>query len=175
MDDIFGQIIEGGKYALPALVTAFVTYYFLVSFFRHEEKKQLLLAKRDLKKHSLPIRLQAYERLAMFLERISPSKLVQNVQPKSEDKKTYEMELVYQIQGEYEHNLSQQIYVSSQCWNMITTSKNATIYTIQQIASDEEVKTAQDLQRMLIEKTMSEESPSNLGLEYIRNEVNELL
>jgi len=173
--DYMSEIIEGLKYALPAAVTGYTTYYFLNRFYRYEEKKQLLKAKSDLKKHALPVRLQAYERLALFLERISPAKLVQNVKPAHEDKHQYELSLVFQIENEFEHNLSQQIYVTEQCWKMIVTSKNATMMFIKHISEDPSVKTAYDLQRSLIERSAKEEVPTNIGLAYIRNEVNELL
>jgi len=169
------SIIEGIKYALPAVVTGYTTYYFLHRFFRYEEKKQLLAAKADLKKHALPIRLQAYERLAIFLERISPAKLVQNIKPESEDKRNYELSLIFQIESEYEHNLSQQIYVSDKCWEMISTSKNATMLFIKQVSEDKKIRTAQELQQALIERSSKEEVPTNIGLAYIRNEVTELL
>jgi len=173
--DYFAQIIEGLKYALPAAVTGYTTYYFLNRFYRYEEKKQLLAAKADLKKHALPLRLQAYERLAIFLERISPAKLVQNVKPNSNDKQQYEWLLVMQIENEFEHNLSQQIYISEKCWEMITKSKNATLLFIKQTAQDDNIKTATELQQALIERSAQEELPTNLGLTFIRNEVNELL
>ncbi len=170
-----GEIIEGLKYALPAIVTGFTTYYFLNRFYLHEEKKQLLTAKAGLKKHALPIRLQAYERLALFLERISPAKLVQNMQPNSDDKHQYEIMLVYQIENEFEHNLSQQIYVSGKCWDMVTNSKNATMLFIKKISQSPDVHSAQDLQQALIEQSVREELPTSIGLAYIRNEVTELL
>jgi len=173
--DYLPQIIEGIKFALPAAVTGYTTYYFLNSFFRHEEKKQLLKTKADLKKHALPVRLQAYERLALFLERISPAKLVQNIRPDSEDKHQYELSLVFQIESEYEHNLSQQIYVSDKCWDMVSASKNATMLFIKQVSEDPNVKTAFELQKALIERSSKEEVPTNVGLAYIRNEVNEFL
>ncbi len=173
--DYLGQLIEGLKYALPAAVTGYTTYYFLNRFYRYEEKKQLLVAKANLKKHALPIRLQAYERLALFLERISPAKLVQNIKPSSDDKYQYELSLVFQIESEYEHNLSQQIYVSNKCWEMITTSKNATMLFIKQVSESPDINTAYDLQKALIERSAKEELPTNVGLAYIRNEVTDLL
>ncbi len=172
--DYFSEIIEGLKYALPAAVTGYTTYYFLNRFYLHEEKKQLLQAKAGLKKQALPVRLQAYERLALFLERISPAKLVQNIKPENNDKHAYELALVYQIENEFEHNLSQQIYVSEQCWKMIATSKNATMLFIKQVAEDDNVKTSYELQKALIERSANEEVPTNVGLAYIRNEVSEL-
>ncbi len=173
--DYFGEIIEGLKYAMPAAVTGYTTYYFLNRFYRYEERKQLLKAKADLKKHALPVRLQAYERLALFLERISPAKLVQHVKPANEDKHQYEMTLVLQIQSEFEHNLSQQIYVSGKCWDVIVTTKNAMLMFIKQTSEDTSVKTATDLKNRLLERSANDEVPTKIGLSFIRNEVNELL
>jgi len=173
--DYLGEIIEGLKYALPAAVTGYVTYYFLDRFFRREEKKQILQAKQELQKYSLPVRLQAYERLALLLERISPARLGKNIFPDSKDKQKYVEKLVFQIESEFEHNLSQQIYVSSQVWNMIVTSKNATIFFIRNLAQDEEIKDAHALQKAIITKALETGVPTEMGLEYLRNEVLDLL
>jgi len=173
--DYIGQIIEGLKYAFPAAVTGYTAYYFLQSFYKNEEKKQLILAKRDLLKQALPIRLQAYERLSLLLERVSPAKLVQMIQPGSEDKRLYELALISQINTEFEHNLTQQIYVTGKCWEVILTTKNATMLFIRQIVEDANIITAQDLQRALVEKSANEEVPTNVGLAFIRGEVDELL
>ncbi len=175
MEQLFSQIVEGLKYTMPAAVTGFATYIFLKRFFVHEEKKQILLAKKDLKQYSLPLRLQAYERLAIFMERISPARLVNNIIPQDNDKKKYLLQLVYQIESEYEHNLSQQIYISNKCWDIISTSKNATIFFVRNIAEDENVKTAQDLQQNILSKAVESGVPTDVALEFIRNEVSEIL
>jgi len=172
--DYLGEIIEGLKYTLPAIVTGYTTYYFLNRFYKHEERKQLLKAKAGLKKNALPIRLQAYERLALFLERISPAKLVHNIKPQTDDKYQYELSLIFQIESEFEHNLSQQIYVSDNCWKTIVTSKNAIIIFIKKISEQPDIKTSFDLQKALIENAANEELPTNIGASYLRNEVMEL-
>ncbi len=172
--DYIEQIIEGIKYALPAAVTGYATYYFLDRFFKNEEKKQILQARQELQKYSLPVRLQAYERLALFLERISPARLVKTIFPDTKEKQAYVEKLVFQIESEYEHNLSQQIYVTSKCWNIITTSKNATIFFIRNLAQDETILTAFDLQKAILTRAIEKEVPTEMGLEYIRNEVADL-
>ncbi len=173
--EYFDQILEGLKYALPAAVTGYVTYYFLNRFFIHEEKKQILLAKRELKRYSIPVRMQAYERLAVFLERISPLQLIKNVPVKNLSKDEYLNALIFQIEGEFEHNLSQQIYISSKAWKMIKTGKNAIIFFIRNIAEDDEIKSAKELQKTILLKSADNELPTDFALEYIRNEVAEIL
>jgi hypothetical protein len=172
--DYFEQLIEGVKYALPAIVTGYTTYYFLDRFFRREEKKQILQAKQELQKFSLPIRLQAYERLALFLERISPVYLVKNIYPDSEEKNKYVEKLVFQIESEFEHNLSQQIYVTTKCWNVIVASKNATIFFIRNTAQDEDLNNAFELQKAILTKAVEKGVPTETGLEFLRNEASDL-
>ncbi len=172
--DYIESLLEGIKYALPAAVTGYTTYYFLDRFFRNEEKKQILQSKRELQKYSLPIRLQAYERLALFLERISPARLVKNVFPDDQDKQKYVEKLVFQIESEYEHNLSQQIYVTTKSWNIITTSKNATIFFIRNLAQKDDISNAFDLQKAILNQAVEKEVPTEMGLEYLRNEVSDL-
>ena len=95
-------------------------------------KKLELLA--DKKKESLPIRLQSYERMLLFCERINPVKLLLRVKPvgKTED---YLQLLLANIEQEYDHNMVQQLYITDACWNAIIASKTAVMNTLRQIAN----------------------------------------
>jgi hypothetical protein len=76
------SILQGIGYAIPALVTGAVAY-FVMSGLRNQEtheKKLDLLAQK--KKESLPIRLQAYERILLFCERINPVKMLVRIKPR---------------------------------------------------------------------------------------------
>ena len=85
---------------------------------------------KDLKTQTTPLRLQAYERLTLFLERITLSKLLIRVHPISDKSNDYETLLVATIEQEFEHNLAQQIYVSDDCWKVLVSCKNNTIQSI---------------------------------------------
>ena len=71
---------------------------------KNEENRRRFLLLREKQKTSLPIRLQAYERLTLFLERISPGKILFRVQATSEDIDSYTTLLVANIEQEFEHN-----------------------------------------------------------------------
>ncbi|NNK40013.1 MAG: hypothetical protein HKP45_05095, partial [Winogradskyella sp.] len=122
----------------------------------------------------LPIRLQAYERLALFLERISPSKLLIRTHPTSSNKIDYESLLIATIEQEYEHNLTQQIYVSDQCWSIIGAAKNATIQLIRKASMQEKTDTSNKLREVILTELMDKQPPSNAALAFIKNEVGEL-
>ena len=122
----------------------------------------------------MPLRLQAYERMALFLERITPSKLLIRVTPISSDKEQYESLLIQNIENEFEHNLSQQIYVSDKCWNIISAAKNATIQIIRKASLLEKTDTANKLREVVLTEMMERHSPSDAALSFIKQEVSEI-
>ena len=126
------QIFQLFAYLLPSVVTGAIAFYFFRMHTNNEEGRRRFLLHKDSQSSTLPIRLQAYERMALFLERLSPSKLLIRIQPTSSNKEDYVNLITQSIEQEFEHNLSQQIYVSERCWNIIATAKNATFsYTSQ--------------------------------------------
>ena len=120
------KIFEVLLYAIPSLITGLIAYYFFKEHTKNEDGRRRFLLKKDMQVNSLPIRLQAYERLTLFLERMTPSKILIRISPKSSNKESYESLLILTIEQEFEHNLSQQIYVSDRCWSITIAAKNAT-------------------------------------------------
>ena len=124
--------------------------------------------------NAMPLRLQAYERMALFLERITPNKLLVRVVPTSSNKEDYEALLIATIEQEYEHNLSQQIYLSDQCWGIISAAKNATIQLIRKASLLEKTDTANKLREVVLTEMMDRRAPSDAALSYIKQEVSEM-
>ncbi len=167
------QIFQLFAYLLPAVVTGAVAFYFFRLHTRNEDGRRRFLLHRDTQKNSLPIRLQAYERMALFLERISIPSLVVRVAPKSADKNDYENLLVRSIEKEFEHNLSQQIYMSDECWNIIKAAKNATIQSIRK-AGMSESDSSDKLREDILNQTMDKQSPSATALSFVKKEIGAL-
>ncbi|MCL6265802.1 hypothetical protein [Flagellimonas myxillae] len=168
-DDIF-QLFG---FLLPAVVTGAVAFYFFRLHTRNEDGRRRFLLHKDSQKDTLPIRLQAYERMVLFLERISINSLVVRVAPKGKNKSDYENLLIKQIETEFEHNLSQQIYMSDECWNIIKAAKNATIQIIRS-AGMSETDSPDKLREDILNQTMDKQSPSATALAFIKNEVSDL-
>ena len=168
------KIFEVVLYAVPALITGMIAYYFFKEHTKNEDGRRRFLLHKDIQVNTLPIRLQAYERMALFLERITPSKLLVRVKPTSSDEDTYESLLVATIEQEFEHNLSQQIYVSDECWNIIVAAKNATIQLIRKAGLLEKTGTSDKLREVILTEMMEKRAPSDAALAYIKNEVGEL-
>ncbi len=166
-------ILQLFGFLLPAVVTGAVAFYFFRLHTKNEEGRRRFLLHKDSQTNTLPIRLQAYERLALFLERISIPNLVVRVAPKSADKAEYEHLLIKNIENEFDHNLSQQIYMSDECWNVIKAAKSATIQAIRRAALSES-DSSDKLREDILNETMDRQSPSATALAYVKREIGEL-
>jgi len=168
------KIIELLSYTFPAIITGLVAYYFFSLHTKNEEGRRRYLLNKEAQKDMLPLRLQAFERMTLFLERINPGKLLIRISPNSEDKNDYGNLLISSIEQEFEHNLTQQIYLSEECWNVIVSAKNATIQMIRRTNSTDGAVTANNLREFIMTDLMDKQSPSSVALSYIKNEVQNL-
>ncbi len=169
------KIIELLFFVLPALITGGVAYYFFSMFTKNEENRRYFQLKKENQKDALPLRLQAYERMTLFLERIEPSKVLTRLAPSNSDKVDYANFVISQIDQEFEHNLTQQIYMSDKCWNILLTAKNATIQMIRKTSIDPEVANADALRQTILTDLFEKASPSSAALAFLKNEVKEIL
>lgn len=168
------KIIEILAYTIPSLITGGVAYYLFNLHFKDQQNTRRWLIQKDNQKMALPLRLQAYERLTLLMERINPSQLMVRINPVSNDKNDYENYVITQIEQEFEHNIAQQIYVSDKCWTIIITAKNATVQMVRTAAKNEKVTNADELRTFVISELFDKTSPSNAALSFIKNEVAEL-
>ena len=161
-------------FTIPSLVTGGVAYLFFRDHLANEEERRKFNIIREVSKTSLPQRLQAYERLSLFLERISPNKLLTRVSPIGDNKQAYENLLINTIEQEFEHNLSQQIYMTDKCWSIINASKNATIQLIRKSGMSDKIESAHKLRASILNDMMDQPAPSHAALHYIKKEVGEI-
>lgn len=173
----FSDVLEILKYTIPSLIT-FLTAYLLIKLFINGER-----GKRDLElraahyKDSLPLRLQAYERLTLFLERITPTNLISRINKPGMSARDLQLSLISSIRLEFEHNLSQQLYVSAPVWMMIVQVKEEIISIVNRVASDlAESATGKDLSRAIIEYFINNEQvmPTQKALDTLKTEVKKI-
>ncbi len=167
------ELLEILKYVLPSLVVFFTSYYLLKIFLEVEEKKRALELKMDAKNVTIPIRLQAFERLTMYLERINSTNMVMRLQNSSMNNSQFQMFLVSTIRNEFEHNLSQQMYVSSASWEAIKNAKEETIKVVNIAFGQLNPQGSSiELATKIIELTADENmSPSDKALELLKKEI----
>lgn len=159
---------------LSAIIVGVVAYLFFKTHTDNEEGRRRFLIHKDAQSKVLPLRLQAYERVTLLLERIDPNRLLIRVKPRNNDVEAYENDLIQNIETEYDHNLTQQIYLSAESWNVIKTTKNATIQLIRQTAMNEKIDSADKLRETVLNHFMGEITPSQKALAYIKKEISEL-
>ncbi|MFY0631724.1 MAG: hypothetical protein JXR05_15270 [Flavobacteriaceae bacterium] len=166
-------IIQGVGYAIPALVTGAVAY-FVMSGLRNQdtnEKKMELLAQK--KKDSLPVKLQAYERMLLFCERINPVKMLIRVKPVGTDANSYLQLLLASIEQEFEHNMVQQLYITDECWNVIIASKSAVINKLKQVANT--ASSANDLREKVLLDYAKKSPPTDTAVAFLKNQVKRII
>jgi len=123
-------VLEVIKYIIPAIIVLAACFLMIREFLLDQKGQRLLKVRADAQQYALPIRMQAYERLVLFLERISPTNMVHRIRKPEMTSAQLQMALIETIRQEFEHNVSQQIYVSSQAWNMIVLVKDELVKVI---------------------------------------------
>jgi hypothetical protein len=159
---------------VPSLIVAVTAFYFFNSYTRSENLRRDVELHLKHAQQTLPLRLQAYERMALFLERIALGNLLSRVKPNSGDKDSYEAQLISTIEQEFEHNLTQQIYLSQNCWNVIMTSKNTTIQMIRKANMSDKVENSQKMREHLLNTLLETTPPTDAAILFLKNEVGQL-
>jgi hypothetical protein len=118
------------KHTVPSLVVLAAAYFLLKLFLDKEAEKTQIQSRLDVQKITLPVRLQAYERLVLLLERIEPAGLLVRTNLPGMTASDLQSALVQAIRSEFEHNLSQQVYVSTKAWEMVRNAREETIKRI---------------------------------------------
>jgi len=119
-----------------------------------------------------PLRIQAYERMILFLERISPSNLVMRIHHSGITAHELHAELIKTIRAEYDHNLSQQVYLSIGAWEMIRTAKEETAKIIN-ITAEKTPASASGLdlgQGVINISSQLKKLPTDVAIEYLKKE-----
>ena len=170
------NLIDILKITLPSLIMLAALYYIVGGFFRNNESRQKLKVVRANQKLITPLRLQAYERLVLLLERISPESLVMRSNHAIKNCEQLHQELLQAIRAEYEHNLSQQLYVSVEAWNSVRNAKNYTITLINNAAKDvDNYAPAIELSRKIFDMTIELEQPiTEKAITEIKREIQQL-
>ncbi|MFH1322136.1 MAG: hypothetical protein ABII90_15980 [Bacteroidota bacterium] len=167
------KVYDIAMIVLPSLIVFLTAFYTIKGFLENEQKKRLLELRKDGQKLLTPIRLQAYERAAMFLERISPDTLITRVHKNGMSARKLQSELLKSIRDEFNHNLSQQIYMSDQAWFRVKSAKEEMIKLFNLASSRlNDDATGIDLSKIILQLTLNiEKLPTQSALEYIKKEI----
>ncbi len=166
-------MIEILTFTLPSLITGGVAFFMFSGFVKQQNNEQKFNSLLEKKRESLPIKLQAYERLVLFCERLNPSKLLLRVNPIGEDAASYLHLLIGNIEQEFEHNMVQQLYVSEDSWKAVVGSKLAIINKFHELA--EKSTSAKELRENLLMDYSKKESPTETAIVILKQQVKKLI
>ncbi|OFX83305.1 MAG: hypothetical protein A2W99_12160 [Bacteroidetes bacterium GWF2_33_16] len=167
------EILEILKYTLPSLIIFGAVWFVLHSMIKNEQKRNHFESVAKNQRITTPVRLQAYERMTILLERISPEALIMRVNDPSLTAKQFQTELLNNIRMEFEHNVAQQVYISNQAWELIKNAKTSVIQLINSTAAKVKPESQSIiLSRMILEELMQQEkSPVAIALDYLKTEI----
>ena len=168
MDPLF-EIV---KIVLPSAIVFLTAYYLVKNFLDHESRKRIVDLKLANQTVITPIRLQAYERVILFLERINPSSMVMRLN-KVGGAQAFQSELLKTVRTEFEHNLSQQIYMSTKSWDSVVKSKEETIKLINVAATrvNSESSAMELAQAIVGVSAQLSELPTKAAIDFIKKEI----
>ena len=160
------------KYTIPALIVLAAAYYLLKMFLDKESEKSQLQLRMDVQKISLPVRMQAYERLVLLLERIEPSGLLVRTNMPGMSALQFQSALIQAVRSEFDHNLSQQLYVSPKAWELVRNAREETIKRINTAAMKlkPEATSADLASAILIDDIDASQSAVKNALEQLKSE-----
>ena len=168
-------LLEFGKIIIPALLVLYAMYLTLKNILEKDIEKKEVDFKIKNYETLLPMRLQAYERLTLLLERISPKNIMLRLNNPKLTAKEFQILLIREIREEYNHNLSQQIYISEDTWILVRKAVEDTINLINQSGLNlkEEAKSV-DLTKTVFAEVMQNEVDSiDHALSQLKKEVSQ--
>ncbi|MBL4604983.1 MAG: hypothetical protein JKY02_04785, partial [Flavobacteriaceae bacterium] len=121
----------------------------------------------------LPVRLQAYERMLLFCERINPVKMLIRVKPVGTETDQYLQLLLASIEQEFDHNMVQQLYIADECWNVIIASKSAVINNLKKTASTS--SSANELRENILIGYAKKAPPTDTAVAFLKKHVKRII
>ena len=166
-------MIEILKIILPALLVLLTAYLLLDKLLRNDEKRRNFELRKENNATLTPIRLRAYERLILVLERTTPSTLILSVAKPQMTNMELHTELLASIRQEFSHNLSQQIYVSDEVWNYMRGAQESLLKLVNTCAPQCNPNESASLlaERIIQVYGNSEQTPSELAMQKLKKEV----
>ena len=164
------------KITIPAALVLYLAYLLVRSFLQKQLDEIAFSVRQKNQEIVVPIRLQAYERITLLLERITPANLLSRLSSAEYSVEEFQQILVHEIRNEFNHNLSQQVYMSDSAWTYVTTAVEQTISLINSSANTlgKDGKGI-ELARTVLENSTGEEvETTTQAIRYIKEEIQDV-
>ncbi|SOD97536.1 DUF7935 family protein [Spirosoma fluviale] len=161
------------KLIVPAGLVLYGMYLTVKLLLEREASRYQFEVKNRYTETVVPIRLQAYERMVLFLERISPNNLLLRLGGSSTTVLELQQRLLQEIRDEYNHNLSQQVYMSQTTWDQVQAAMNDVMVLINQASGDTRPDApALELSKRIFERIIQQDrQPTYEALKAVKEEI----
>lgn len=161
------------KFTLAGIGTVYVAFYLIKPYLDKSESLQLMELKKTISNQTLPLRLQAYERIVLFVERVNPANMLIRLNEPGLSAAELHSIIVTDIRNEFQHNITQQIYVSARAWAVVTRVKDDTLSVVTNaVKALPETATGLELSKtVLAHLSHLEDNPYDIALKIVREDI----
>lgn len=161
---------------LGVFIALIAIYYVLKNDIQRFFNLKTIELNKESKAQILPLRLQAHERLIIFVDRINPSNLLVRLHQQGIALSTLQAGILNEIRSEYQHNITQQLYIDSVTWNVVRKLKDDTIAMInnavQGLPAD---SNGIELSKAILQHMATiTENPYDLTIELVKKDIQQL-
>ena len=164
------------KFTIAGAGVVWIAFYLFKPYLDKQNQLQILELKRSVSTQTLPLRLQAYERVVLFIERINPANMLIRLNVGGLSAAELHIIVVNEIRNEFQHNITQQIYVSSRVWAVLKRVKEDTLSLVNNaVQAMPENSTGMELSKtVLIHLSQLEDDPYEIAVNLVRQDLEEL-
>ena len=146
-----------------AVVLGALVYFFVIKKSPEDPKKT---TEKPVHNSSVGLQLQAYERMALLVDRITLPNLISRTGYDGLSARDMQLVLTRTIRDEFDYNITQQIYITPETWNAVKNLKEKNLLIVNQVTSLMPPNaTGLDLNKALLEFIMND--PKNNQHELI--------
>jgi len=174
--DLQKFLTEAGVLVVGGVTTVAAGYYLIKDDIKTYFRLKFSEQQKDKESPLLSLRLQAHERLIVFIDRINPLNLFIRVHQQGISLAELQATVLIEIRSEYQHNITQQLYISAATWNVVKKLKDDTIAMINNgVKSLPADASGVDLSRKVLQHMASiETNPYDLTLDLIKKDIHQL-
>jgi hypothetical protein len=164
------------KYTVSGLGVVWIAFYLLKPYLDRSENIQLIELKKTISNQTLPLRLQAYERVVLFIERVNPANLLIRLNGPAYSAAELHSLIVAEIRNEYQHNITQQLYVTTRAWGVVKRVKDDTLGIINNaVKALPENATGMELSKIILTHLSKlEDNPYDIGTNLVKQDMEAL-
>lgn len=158
---------------LGGIIAVTVAYLLVKGDIQHYFRFKLLERQKEERATLLPLRLQAYERVIIFIERINPANLLVRLHQSGIALSALQALIINEVNAEYQHNITQQLYISAASWDVVRKLKDDTIAMINNTVEGLPPEASGiDLSRkILLHMSSIEQNPYQLTIDLLKQDI----